>query len=917
MSDFPQVLMNGIPFKRESLNENGFEEAVVTGILDATPDIQKAIYHGKLHDFVNTLEWLMEQDHVLPRLNSRILSPPAKSLDFTTNIDGNIFNEPDTFKLLGSKDMSSIINENMKYISRKDELLQGVTMWIVCDLETVKGRELMYSAMKHLKHSHHMRMGIVFNPSLDSGSDYLITKAVYTAFQTLSNNLAKLFITKLVKEENVQELKAGTKTIEDLEVNGMDMGAYKKALEKQTTDFIKVHRAFVETALGWQKEARGVIANGKVLGPFDDNEVFLQDDFDLLEKRIYQQGGKQIKEELVKLGIDGRKGSDLVMTISSLLTAGKGSSSERKQVSYSADQHSAIHIPADPSSPTYTVEAILDPLSQDAQKLSAILLALREVVNMDIKIFMNSRDKLSEMPLKLYYRYVLEPEITFKVDGSFSAGPYAKFTDLPQKSLLTLAMKPPDSWLVEAVKAPYDLDNILLEEVESGITAEFDLEYLLLEGHCSDSSSGQPPRGLQFTLGTNTTKAMVDTIVMANLGYFQLKANPGAWLLKLRDGRSKELYDITSHEYTDTPPGSDDVVVVINDFNSKIIRVKVAKKPDKMNEELLKDEDDDKSLWDSISSTISGDKKEEDPDKTLNIFSVASGHMYERLMRIMMLSVLKHTKSHVKFWFLKNYLSPSFKDFIPKMAKEYGFEYELVQYKWPRWLNQQQEKQRIMWGYKILFLDVLFPLDVKKFIFVDADQIVRTDLQELHDLDLGGAPYGYTPFCDSRKEMDGFRFWKSGYWASHLGNRKYHISALYVVDLKKFRRIAAGDRLRGQYQGLSQDPNSLSNLDQDLPNNMIHQVKIKSLPQDWLWCETWCNDQSKATAKTIDLCNNPQTKEPKLKAALRIAPEWKEYDYEIKVLWDKVYGTNTRSQIEYEPPQIDTEKIGSRLKDEL
>lgn len=25
--------------------------------------------------------------------------------------------------------------------------------------------------------------------------------------------------------------------------------------------------------------------------------------------------------------------------------------------------------------------------------------------------------------------------------------------------------------------------------------------------------------------------------------------------------------------------------------------------------------------------------------------------------------------------------------------------------------------------YKILFLDVLFPLDVKKFIFVDADQV--------------------------------------------------------------------------------------------------------------------------------------------------------------------------------------------------
>ena len=38
-------------------------------------------------------------------------------------------------------------------------------------------------------------------------------------------------------------------------------------------------------------------------------------------------------------------------------------------------------------------------------------------------------------------------------------------------------------------------------------------------------------------------------------------------------------------------------------------------------------------------------------------------------------------------------------DFIPHMAEKYGFEYELVQYKWPRWLHAQTEKQRIIWGY--------------------------------------------------------------------------------------------------------------------------------------------------------------------------------------------------------------------------
>lgn len=39
-------------------------------------------------------------------------------------------------------------------------------------------------------------------------------------------------------------------------------------------------------------------------------------------------------------------------------------------------------------------------------------------------------------------------------------------------------------------------------------------------------------------------------------------------------------------------------------------------------------------------------------------------------------------------------------------------------------------------------------------------------------------------------------------------------SALYVVDLKKFRQTAAGDNLRVIYETLSKDPNSLANLDQ-------------------------------------------------------------------------------------------------------
>ncbi|XP_052105584.1 UDP-glucose:glycoprotein glucosyltransferase 1-like [Mytilus californianus] len=914
LKDFPQVLLNGVPLKDKYLTENTFEEGVVSEIMAQTPDIQKAVYNGNLHDGNNIHEWLMEKSNVLPRLNSRVLSPPVKTLDLTVNIDGGSFDDLDTFGLLNSDDMTAVMAENMKYMQRRDNIvLRAVTMWVVCDVETTEGRQLLYNAIKQLKHSHDLRVGVVFNTEVEEGKDYMISKAIYLALKTLDTSEAKNFITKLVKEENVKDLVEAKKTLRDFEVSGMDIDNFLSQLDKLTTNFLRVHRLFVRSVLGWRTEARGLVTNGKVIGAFDDVEEFTEEDIALQEKFVFEKGAKKIKERVMKMGILDERGSDMVMKVSALLSS-KTSTTERKEISYHADQHSVLKILGDANEPAFQIEAIVDPVSSEAQKLAPILLVLKRAVNVDIKIFMNSRDKLSEMPLTTYYRYVLSPDVEFEPNAMFKSGQKAVFTGLPHKSVLTLGMKCPESWMVESVKALYDLDNILLEEVDSVVHAEFDLEYLLLEGHGSDGSSGQPPRGLQFTLGSNSTP-MVDTIVMANLGYFQLKATPGLWYLRLREGRSREIYDITSHEHTDTPSDSDDVVISMNSFKSKIIRVKVEKKEDKKNEDLLKEpQDEEKGLWDSISSTLTGDKGgTKDVDQTLNIFSLASGLMYERLMRIMMMSVLKHTKSKVKFWFLKNYLSPSFKDFIPKMAENYGFEYELVQYKWPRWLNQQKEKQRIMWGYKILFLDVLFPLDVKKFIFVDADQIVRADLQELHDLDLNGAPYGYTPFCSDRKEMDGFRFWKSGYWASHLAGRKYHISALYVVDLKKFRKIAAGDRLRGQYQGLSQDPNSLSNLDQDLPNNMIHQVSIKSLPQEWLWCATWCSDESKAKAKTIDLCNNPLTKEPKLKAALRIAPEWKEYDYEIKVLWDKIYGTNTRSQLEYEAPKIDTKEIGAKL----
>lgn len=48
-------------------------------------------------------------------------------------------------------------------------------------------------------------------------------------------------------------------------------------------------------------------------------------------------------------------------------------------------------------------------------------------------------------------------------------------------------------------------------------------------------------------------------------------------------------------------------------------------------------------------------------DDTLHVFSLASGHLYERFLKIMMWSVVQHTKGPVKFWLLSNFLSADFK----------------------------------------------------------------------------------------------------------------------------------------------------------------------------------------------------------------------------------------------------------------
>ncbi|KAF2724332.1 glycosyltransferase family 24 protein [Polychaeton citri CBS 116435] len=796
--------------------------------------------------------------------------------------------------------------------------IELVHLTVAVDLDSKGGFATLMEALTFQKKHDNVELNVLHNPiKLDTSSKPLAHITAANARETLATLLSQ-FQAQASTSANQDDLGYDErKPIYDTLFNNFP----KTSTKDEESNSVWSHFRPITSALGATAQQKALVLNGRIVGPIAADAVIEVEDFEALLAYERKQRLLPASAAIKGLGIETKAATPYAFAKISNLIALSTISDVPEGFFEAAptlrtgifkpwnSSHTAIKS-GDFESANIQIYASIDPASEVAQRWIPILKTLSEQAGVYTCLFVNPKDRLEELPVKRFYRQVLESKPTFNDDGALR-GLSAHFSGLPADALLNMGMDLPASWLVAPKDSVHDLDNIKLSATrgDGDIEAIYELEHILIEGHARDVTVGPPPRGAQLVLGTDADPHFEDTIIMANVGYFQFKANPGIYNLTLQKGRSHEIFHLDSAGtlgYAEQP-GDETSQIALMSFRGATIFPRLSRKPGMEDEDVL---DTEKSSVGGLASKadrvlvqvglgaaqgyfskvakfgsglLGGSDKGLDSSRhaDINIFSVASGHLYERMLNIMMLSVMKHTKQSVKFWFIEQFLSPSFKEFLPALAKEYGFQYEMVTYKWPHWLRSQKEKQREIWGYKILFLDVLFPLDLDKVIFVDADQVVRTDMYELVKHDLQGAPYGFTPMCDSRTEMEGFRFWKQGYWKSFLKGLPYHISALYVVDLKKFREIAAGDRLRGQYHQLSADPESLSNLDQDLPNHMQALLPIHSLPQEWLWCETWCSDESLKDAKTIDLCNNPQTKEPKLDRARRQVPEWTVYDNEI------------------------------------
>ncbi|QQK41019.1 UDP-glucose:glycoprotein glucosyltransferase, putative [Penicillium digitatum] len=887
-SDAPQFLVNGIPVSREGNWMQGMSMQIGRDL--------KLVQQG-------ILQGIFEEDAWLPKY---FLAGAFERR--------NTFLMPEDPKSVQIVDIASILPSDKDVLSKIPHVLsdkgalESAHVIVVGDFESEAGMKLLTEALNLRKKNSDVEILMLHNAASDVEDN-------------VPKNLVTLYLS-LAKGDTIDQVLA--KIVSgDLEPEAQEISPLQA-----------LHQNLAKE-LGFNPGTEGLVVNGRAVSPIGEEHPLSVEDMSQLIAYERVKRLDSVAAAVGELGLADKISNPLdfakltsLVALSTVPDVPEGIFENTPDFRIDVPgkwraEHSVITV-SNSDDPTIHVTVSLDPASEVAQRWLPILKVLSELSSVHLKIFLNPKDELTELPVKRFYRYVLESEPSFTDKGAL-ARPQASFTGVPVDALLTLGMDVPSSWLVAPSESVYDLDNIKLSSVKSGtdVDAIYALEHILIEGHSHDLTTKSPPRGVQLILGTENNHHFADTIIMANLGYFQFKAQPGLWQINLKPGRSEKIFRIDSVGGLGYRPqaGDENNEVALLSFHGRTLFPRLSRKPGQEGEDVLETGVHPGSKMDYFSKGLNfasgvlssvgvGSKSGGEQHADINIFSVASGHLYERMLNIMMVSVMRHTKHTVKFWFIEQFLSPSFRAFLPSLAREYGFSYEMVTYKWPHWLRAQKEKQREIWGYKMLFLDVLFPLSLEKVIFVDADQIVRTDMHELVTHDLQGAPYGFTPMGDSRTEMEGFRFWKQGYWSTFLRGKPYHISALYVVDLNRFRALAAGDRLRGQYQMLSSDPNSLSNLDQDLPNHMQHHIPIHSLPKEWLWCETWCSDEDLDVAKTIDLCNNPLTKEPKLDRARRQVPEWTVYDDEIAALASRIASEQAAAGVEFV-------QTGEDRKDEL
>ncbi|KAK8965056.1 UDP-glucose:glycoprotein glucosyltransferase [Platanthera guangdongensis] len=561
------LLLNG-------LVHESTEDACMNAMNEELPRIQEQVYYGQITSNTDVLDKFLSESGYR-RYNPQVVGDGKEIKKFIS-----------LFKPFLAKD--SILHD-ISYLHSPGTLddLKPVTHLLAVNVKSRKEIKLLREGLHYMMgDSRKARLGVLIYVDVLGSSSALFLAEIFdkvtSKFSDKKNVLNFLDEVCSLYEGHYMHAHASDiismdnfieKVCELALANDLPPGDFRSTLSNfsAAAGINKLNKVsyFLHGQLGLKFGSNAIITNGRV---FDSENVvsFSRDDLELLESVEYQHRIKHISEIIHEVEwsnadpdeLTSKFYSDVIMLVSSAMS-NRARSSDRAHFEILNAKHSgnsSIHI-----------DAVIDPLSASGQKLAPMILLLWRHIQPSIRIVLNPMDDFSP------------------TDHSVS-GPKAFFTNMPFSKTLTMNLDVPEPWLVEPTITIHDLDNILLENLGDTRTlqAVFELEALLLTGHCSEKDH-DPPRGLQLILGTKQKPHLVDTLVMSNLGYWQMKVSPGVWYLKLAPGRSADLYVMNTNEGSQSSLSKH---IIINDLRGRLVHLEVVKKKGKEHDELLSDSDD-------------------------------------------------------------------------------------------------------------------------------------------------------------------------------------------------------------------------------------------------------------------------------------------------------------------------------------
>jgi hypothetical protein len=200
-----------------------------------------------------------------------------------------------------------------------------------------------------------------------------------------------------------------------------EAGLREEDLRRQLTDAESVsrsttrlqeHLTFCETVLDLPRGTSAVVTNGRITTLPATGPALHAEDFGLLESLEFQARAEAVLPLVEKADFAGIEPDDLtseflsnvVMGATSALAGRKRSSGGTANFDILKTEHSAIMLEGDPES-HISIEAVIDPLSASAQKLTSLLVLLHEWLDPSIRVILNPVSGLSDIPLKNFYRW--------------------------------------------------------------------------------------------------------------------------------------------------------------------------------------------------------------------------------------------------------------------------------------------------------------------------------------------------------------------------------------------------------------------------------------------------------------------------------------------------------------------------------